>query len=80
MNPGSSKPVIDPKLIRGVETRMLSYTEINTPMEIKAAGDNTLFGTAQGILMVLVPDTQDVCRTVKLLTVFVPGLKMEKIK
>ena len=34
-------------------------------MEIKAAGYNTQFGTAQGIQLVVVRDTQDVCRTVK---------------
>ena len=43
-------------------------------MEIKAAGHNTLFGTAQTVLLVLVRDTQDVCRTVKLATFSVPGL------
>ena len=43
-------------------------------MGIKAAGDNTLFDTAQGILLVLVRDTQDVCRTVKLPVVLAPGL------
>ena len=70
----SSKHFVDPKLIRGVESRKLHYTEINPPMEIKAAGHNTLFGTAQGILLVVVHDTQDVCRTVKLPIVLVPGL------
>ena len=44
-------------------------------MEIKAAGHNTLLGTAQGILLVVVRDTQDVCRTVKLSIVLVPGLE-----
>ena len=52
---------------------MLDYTEINPPMKIKAAGHTTLFGTAQGILLVLVRDTQDVCRTVKLPIVLFPG-------
>ena len=61
-------------LIRGVESRMQDYTEINPPMEIKAAGHNTLFGTAQGILLVVVRDTQDVCRTIKLPIVLVTGL------
>ena len=70
----SSKHFVDPKLIRGIETRMLAYTEINPPMEIKAADHNTLFGTARGILLVLVRDTLDVCRTVKLPTIRVPGL------
>ena len=37
-------------------------------------GHNTLFDTAQGILLVVVRDTQDVCRTVKLSIVFVPDL------
>ena len=43
-------------------------------MEIKASGHNTLFGTAQGILLVVVRGTQDVCRTVKLPTLLVTGL------
>ena len=43
-------------------------------MEIKAAGHNTLFGIAQGTLLVVVHDTQDVCRTVKLPIVLVPDL------
>ena len=42
-------------------------------MEIKAAGHNTLFGTAQGILLVVVRNTQDACRAVKLPIVLVPG-------
>ena len=54
---GSSKHFVDPKLIRGVKSRMLDYTKIDLPMEIQAAGHNILFGTAQGILLVLVRDT-----------------------
>ena len=61
---GPSKHFVDPKSIRGVESRMLNCTEINPPMEIKAADHNTLFGTAQGIILILVRDTQYVCRTV----------------
>ena len=37
-------------------------------------GHNTLFDTAQGILLVVVRDTQDVCRIVKLPIVLVPDL------
>ena len=73
---GSSKHFIDPKLIRGVESRMLDYTEINLPMDTKT-GDNTLYGTAQSILLVLESDMQDVCRKVKLPIVVVLGLKRE---
>ena len=47
---------------------------MNPPMEVKAADHNTLFGIAQGVLLVLVRDTQYACRTVKLPIVFVPGL------
>ena len=43
-------------------------------MEIKAAGDNIMYGTALSILLVLLRDTQDICRKVKLLIVLVPGL------
>ena len=43
-------------------------------MEVKAAGHNTLFDAAQGILLVLVRDAQDVRRTIKLPIVFVPNL------
>ena len=72
---GSSKHFVDPKLVhRVLESRMQDYIEICSPMEIKAAGHNTLFGTAQGTLLVVVRDTQDVCRTVKMPIVLVPGL------
>ena len=54
---------------------MHDYTEINLPMKIKAAGHNTLFGIAQGTLLVVVRDTQDVSRTVKLPIVLMPGLR-----
>ena len=72
----SFKYFIEPKSIRGVESRILDYTEIIPPMEIKAVGDNTLFGTAKGILLVLAGDSQDVCRTGKLPIVLVPRLKV----
>ena len=71
---GSSKHFVDPKLIRRVESRMQDYTEIIPPMKIKAVGHNTLFGTAQGILLVIVRGTQGVCRAAKLSIVSVPGL------
>ena len=71
---GSSKHFVDPKLVHRVESRMQDYTQISPPMEIKAAGHNTLFGIAQGTLLVVVRDTQDICRTVKLRIVLVPGL------
>ena len=71
---GSSKHFVDPKLVHRVESRMQDYTQISQPMEIKAAGHNTLFGIAQGTLLVVVRDTQDVCRTVKLPIILVPGL------
>ena len=73
---GTSKHFIDLKLIGGVESRVLDYTGINAPMEIKAVDDNILYGTAQGSLMVLVRYTQDVCRKVKMTIVLVSGLKM----
>ena len=44
-------------------------------LRMKAAGHNTLFGIAQGTLLVVVRDTQDICKTVKLPMVLVPGLK-----
>ena len=69
----SSKHFVDPKLVYRVESRMQEYTQISPPIEIKAAGHNTLFGIAQGTLLVVVHDTQDVCRTVKLPIVIVPG-------
>ena len=71
---GSSKHFVDQKLIHRIESRMQDYTQINPPMEIKAAGHNTLFGTTQGTLLVVVRDTQDVCRTVQLPIILVPGL------
>ena len=68
---GSSKPFVDPKLIRGVENRRINYTEINPSMDIKAADHNAFFGTPQGILLVVESDTQNGCRTVKLPIVLV---------
>ena len=60
-------------------------------MEIKAASHSILFGTVEGILLILIRDTQDVCRTVKLpivqrkiwthldlLSISHPGGKMSK--
>ena len=70
----SSKHFVDPKVVHRVENRMQDYTQISPPMEIKAAGHNTLFDTAQGTLLVVIRDTQDVRRTVKLPIVLVPGL------
>ena len=40
--------------------------KISPSMEIKASGDNILYGTAQGIILVLVRDIDNVCRRVKL--------------
>ena len=54
---------------------MMDYTEINPLLEIKAAGDNVLYGTAQRILLVLVRNTHAVCRKVKLPVVLDTGLK-----
>ena len=71
---GSSKYFVDPKLVHRVESRMHVYTPIDPAMEIKAAGHNTLFGIAQGTLLVVVRDTQDICRAVKFPIVLVPGL------
>ena len=44
---------------------------MNPPMEIKAAGHITLLGIAPGALLVVVRDTQYICRTVKLPIVLV---------
>ena len=71
---GSSKHFVDPKLVHGVESTKQVYNPIDPPMEIKAAGHNTLFDIAQGTLLVVACDTQDICRTVKLPIVLVPGL------
>ena len=77
MDSGSSKHfIIDPELICGVESRMLEHTKIEPLVEIRAAEDNMLHGTAQGILHVVVRGTDDVFRKkVKLPIVLVPGLK-----
>ena len=60
---GSSEHFVDPKLVHRVESRMQDYTQIDPPMEIKAACHDTLFGIAQGTLLVVVRDTQATCRT-----------------
>lgn len=70
---GSSKHFTGPELSRGVEARMHQYSTINPPMEIK--GGNIFYGTAQGILPILVRGTENVCWKVKLPIVRVPGLK-----
>ena len=72
---GSSKHLIDSELFSGVESRMLEYTRIESPMEVRAAWDNVLRGTTQGILLVVVRGTDDVLRTVTLPIVLVPDLK-----
>ena len=58
-----------------IGNRTLDYTEIIPSMEVKAAGHNINFGAAQDILLIVVRDTQDVCRVVNLPTVLVPGLE-----
>ena len=46
---------------------MLEYTiRIEPSMDITATGNNVLFGTAQGILLLVVRGTDDVLRTVEL--------------
>ena len=66
---------VDPKSVHRVESRTQDCIELCPPMEIKAAaGHNTLIGTAQGTLVVVVCDTQDICRDVKLPIILVPGL------
>ena len=52
---------------------MLEYTKTEPPMEIRAAGGNVLLSTAQDILLVVVRDTNDILRTVKLPIVRVPA-------
>ena len=66
VNSGSSEHFVDPKLVHRVESRMQDYTQIDPPMEVKAACHNTLFGIAQGTLLVVVRDMQAICRTAKL--------------
>ena len=51
---GSSKHLVDPELICGVESRMVEYTRIESLMEIRVAGDKVLRGSAQSILLVVV--------------------------
>ena len=72
---GSSKHFIDPESIREVESRMLEYAMIEPLMEIIAAENNVLRGTAKDTLLVVVRDTDGVLRTVKLPIMLIPGLK-----
>ena len=65
---------IGSELIHGVESRMLEYTKIEPPMEIRAAGDNMLRGTAEGIVLVVVRGRYDLSITVKSPIVLVLGL------
>ena len=55
---------------------MQEYTRIEPLEEIKAAGNNVLCGTAQGVLLVVVRGTDDALRTAELPIVLVPGLKL----
>ena len=72
---GSSKHLVDPELIRGVELRIQEHTRIEPPVEITAARNNVLRSTAQGILPVVVRGTDNALRTVKLPIVSVPERK-----
>ena len=54
---------------------MLECPKIEPSMEIRAAGDNLLHSTVQGILLVVGRGTDDVSRKVNLPTVLVPGWK-----
>ena len=58
-----------------VKNTTTTTTRIQPSIEITAAGNNVLRGTAQGILLVVVRGTDDALRTVKLPKVLVPGLK-----
>ena len=63
MDSDLSKYFIDPELIRGVESIILKHTRMESPM-VRATGDNVLYGTAQGILLVVVRGTADVSNIV----------------
>ena len=67
------KQFADPELIREVESRMLEYSRIEPPMNIRVAGDNVLLGTVQVIKLIVVRGTENILRTVKLPIVLVPG-------
>ena len=61
----SSKRFVDPRLIHRVQSRIQDHTETRPPMEIwHSTGHSTGYSTRYG----------DVCRTVKLSIVLVPGL------
>ena len=69
----SPKQFIDPELIREIESRMLEYTRIEPPIQIRVARDNVLLGTAKVIKLVVVRGTDNILRTFKLPIVPVPG-------
>ena len=54
---------------------MPEYTRLESPMEIRAAGDNILYGTAKCIFLVTEQGTDDTLRQVKMLVVLVSELK-----
>ena len=54
---------------------MLEYTRLEPLIEIRATGDNILRRPAQGSLLVVVRNTEDVLRMVRLPIVLVSGLK-----
>ena len=71
---GSSKHFINPNFFRAVESRKLEPTMIEPPMETRAARDNILHGTVQGILQVVVRGTDNMLRKVKLPKGLMPAL------
>ena len=54
---------------------MYGYTKIDPTVEIEGAGDNILYRTSQGVLLVFVRDMDDICRKINFPVVRVPGLK-----
>ena len=72
---GSSKHFVDPKLVHRMESRMQDYTQISPPINgNQSCGSQHSVWHSTGYSMVVVRDTHDFCRTVKLPIVLVPGL------
>ena len=64
---------MDLELNRRVKSRMLEYTKIGSPMEIRATRDNRSHCIAQVIILGVVRGTDDMLRYVQFPIVFVPG-------
>lgn len=71
---GASNTFLDPEIIPGLQDKMMEYRDFEKPMPIETAGDNTIFGTATGIVHCTVQDSNRDHLPVHLRAMVVPGI------